>query len=152
MKASRVAVSLVLLIFLTVAVGGAQAQGNQPDVWGKKGQYGRMYDPRTAETLSGEVAAVNKFNPAGRSEGVRFTLKTDKGPIEVILGPAWYFEKQNFSIEAQDKVTVTGSRVVVEGKPAIIAAEVTKGGKTLKLRDASGMPLWMPESAHEPHS
>jgi hypothetical protein len=151
MKASRVAVSLVLLIFLTAPVG-AQAQGNQSDVWGRKGQYGRMYDPRTAETLSGEVAAVGKFSPAGRSEGVRFTLKTDKGPIEVILGPARYFEKQNFPIEPQDKVTVKGSRVVVEGKPAIIAAEVTKGGKTLKLRDASGMPLWMPESAHEPHS
>jgi hypothetical protein len=153
MRALRVGVSLIILVFLTAAVCGAQGQGNQPgDVWGKKGQYGRMFDPKTVESLSGEVAAVGKFTSSGRSEGLRFTLKTDKGPIEVILGPGWYVEKQNFSIELQDQVTVKGSRVAVEGKPTIIATEVIKGGKTLKLRDANGMPVWAPGSATDPGS
>jgi hypothetical protein len=40
----------------------------------------------------------------------------------------------------------------VEGKPTIIAAEVTKGGKTLKLRDENGKPVWAPESATDPGS
>lgn len=37
---------------------------------------------------------------------------------------------------------VTGSRVTFDGKPAIIAAEVKKGGETLKLRDEKGRPVW----------
>ena len=151
MKTLRVGVSLITLIFLVVAVSRAQGQGNQPgDAWGMKGQYWRMYDSRTVETLSGEVAAVVKFTPSGKFEMVRFTLKTDKGPIEVMLGPSRYVEKQNFPLEPQDKVTVKGSRVAVEGKPTILAAEVSKGGKTLTLRDANGMPVWMPESYFDP--
>ncbi|MGO9578662.1 MAG: DNA-binding protein [Desulfobaccales bacterium] len=146
MKALRVGVSLIMLIFLTATVCWAQGQGTQP------GDVCRMYDPRTVETISGEVTAVGKFFPSGRSEGVRFTLKTDKGPVEVILGPGWYVEKQNFSFVPQDKVTVKGSSVAVEGKPTIIAAEITKDGKTLKLRDANGMPVWVPASAYDPGS
>ena len=41
-----------------------------------------------------------------------------------------------------DRVEVKGSRITFQGKPAIIAAEITKDGQTLTLRDASGMPVW----------
>jgi hypothetical protein len=39
-------------------------------------------------------------------------------------------------------VEVTGSRVTLEGKPAIVAAKVKKGSEVLKLRDETGRPLW----------
>ena len=147
MKALKVGVSIIMMIFLAAAVSWAQGQGNQPgDVWGTKGQYWRLYDPRTVETLSGEVAAVSKYTPRGKPDGVRFTLKTDQGPIEVILGRGSYVEQQGLKFEPQDKVTVKGSRVAVEGKPTIIATEVTKGEKTLKLRDVNGKPLWNRQS------
>jgi hypothetical protein len=64
----------------------------------------------------------------------------------VILGSSSYVEQQGLKFEPQDKVTVRGSRVAVEGKPTIIATEVTKGEKTLKLRDANGAPLWNRQS------
>lgn len=37
---------------------------------------------------------------------------------------------------------VRGSRITFEGKPAIIAAEVTKDGRTLQLRGTNGVPVW----------
>jgi hypothetical protein len=46
------------------------------------------------------------------------------------------------TIKQGDKATVRGSRVSIDGKPAIIAAEVTKDGQTLRLRDDNGLPLW----------
>lgn len=137
-----VGVLITLSLMLAVASYGQQAG----DVWSTKGQYTRLYDAKTMETLSGEVAAIGKFTPSGKTYGVRFTLKTDQGPIEVILGRGWYVEQQGLKLEPQDKVTVKGSRVAVEGKPTIIAAEVTKGEKTLKLRDANGMPVWNRQS------
>ncbi len=30
----------------------------------------------------------------------------------------------------------------MEGKPALIAAEVKKGNEVMKLRDANGVPAW----------
>ncbi len=142
-KIAFVGIFLTLCLMLAAASYAQQAG----DVWSTKGGYTRVYDSKTVETLSGEVAAVGKYTPRGKPEGVRFTLKTDQGPIEVILGRGSYLEQQGLKLEPQDKVTVKGSRVAVEGKPTIIAAEVTKGGKTITLRDANGMPVWNRQSA-----
>jgi DNA/RNA endonuclease YhcR with UshA esterase domain len=110
---------------------------------GTKGSRSRMYDPKTVETLSGEVVSVDKIpNTKGRGYGVHMTLKTDKETISVHLGPGWYIEKQEVKIKPGDKVEVTGSRITYEGKPAIVAAEVKKGDDVLKLRDENGFPLW----------
>jgi hypothetical protein len=73
---------------------------------------------------------------------VRLTVKTDKGTIPVFLGPNWFIEKQGMKISALDQIQVTGSRIMVRGKPVIIAAEVKKGDQVLKLRDERGAPLW----------
>ncbi|MGE5443179.1 MAG: DNA-binding protein [Ignavibacteriales bacterium] len=111
--------------------------------WGPKSKYNRMYDPKTVETLSGEVVSVDKITQAkGMSYGVHLTLKTDKETISVHLGPGWYIEKQEVKIKPGDKVEVKGSRITYEGKPAIIAAEVKKGDEALKLRDENGFPVW----------
>ena len=111
--------------------------------WGMQGAYGRMYDPKTVETLKGEVTAVDLFTPMrGMHSGVHLQLKTAKETIEVHLGPSWYIENQDTKIELKDKVEVKGSRVMIEGKPAIIAAEVKKGSEVLKLRDETGAPYW----------
>ncbi len=58
------------------------------------------------------------------------------------LGPAWYIDKQTPKIETNDTITVTGSRITIDGKPAIIAAQVKKGNEVLKLRDENGIPVW----------
>lgn len=111
--------------------------------WGIGSPYGRMYDPKTVETVTGEVVSVNIITPMkGMGYGVHLMVKTDKETISVHLGPGWYIENQDTKIEPKDKVEVTGSRITLEGKPAIIAAEVKKGEEILKLRDEKGFPLW----------
>jgi hypothetical protein len=139
----------VLLALGFMCAGAALAQAEN-DVWSSKGQYCRMYDPRTVETVNGAVMVVRNFTPPTKgASGVRFTLNTRQGPIEVILGPTWYVERQKFYLLPHDQVTVKGSRVAVEGKATIIATEVTKGGQTWKLRNENGMPVWAPKSSIE---
>ena len=138
-------VVLVGLLGLIMANGVWAQPGMGPGAGqGAGNPYGRMYNPQTVETLTGEVMSVESIpgKGGGRAYGVHFTLKTDKETIPVHLGPSWYINKQNIKIEAKDKVEVTGSRVTFEGKPAIIAAEVKKGDQVLKLRDQAGIPLW----------
>jgi hypothetical protein len=141
-KVAFTGVLLTLGLMVAAASYGQQAG----DVWSTRGQYTWLFNSKTMETASGEVTTVGKFTPRGKPYGVRFTLKTDQGPIEVILGRGAYIEQQGFKFEPQDKVTVKGSRVTVAGQTTIIATEVTKGEKTLQLRDASGMPLWNRQS------
>jgi len=112
--------------------------------WGPGTQYNRMYDPKTVETISGEITAVDRITPAkGMSGGVHMNVKTDKETISVHLGPGFYIENQDVKLQAKDKVEVKGSRITFDGKPAIIAAEVKKGEEVLKLRDDAGFPVWI---------
>lgn len=111
--------------------------------WGRNGAYCGMYNSGTIETLTGEVAAVEKFVPyRGMSHGVRIILKTDKETVNVHLGPLWYIERQDFKIEPKDKITVKGSVITFDGKKSIMASEVKKGDEILKLWDDRGYPFW----------
>jgi hypothetical protein len=111
--------------------------------WGPGAAYSRTYDPRTVETITGEVVSVERIRPLkGMSYGVHIVLKTDGGIVSVHLGPAWYIENQDVRILPKDRVEVKGSRVVLQGKPTMIASEVRKGDDVLVLRDGNGVPAW----------
>ena len=69
-------------------------------------------------------------------------LQTGKETIAVQLGPAWYIDKQMPRIQANDTINVTGSRVTMDGRLIIVAADVTKGNELLKLREDNGIPVW----------
>jgi hypothetical protein len=110
-----------------------------------------MYDPKAVETVSGEVGSVEEVHGKGwgqargghgRGYGVHLILKSDKEEVAVHLGPSWYLEKHGLRIAPGDRIEVRGSRITFQGKPAIIAAEVKKGGESLKLRDDNGLPAW----------
>jgi hypothetical protein len=107
------------------------------------GPYSRIYDPKTVETLKGEVVKVDHVAPMrGMSEGIHVAVKTDTGTTDVHLGPAWYLDHQDIQLAVGDRVEVRGSKVNIDGKPAVVAAEVKKGSETLQLRDAQGFPMW----------
>ncbi len=111
--------------------------------WGPGSQYGRLFDPKTIEKISGEVLSVETVTPMkGMRQGVHLLVKTEKETISVHLGPAWFLENQDVKIMPKDKVEITGSRITFQGKPAIIAAEVRKDDQMLKLRDENGYPVW----------
>ena len=111
--------------------------------WGHGGPYGRLYDPKTVSTVAGEIASIDLFTPMqGMRGGVHLQLKTGTDLLPVHLGPSWFIENQDTKLEVKDKVEVKGSRVVLDGKLTMIAAEVKKGDEVLKLRDEAGVPYW----------
>jgi hypothetical protein len=138
--------ALVALLVVAMLGSAAFAQGMKwrgSGGWGPGSAYGRMYDAKTVDKVTGEVAKVDSITPMrGMSGGVHVALKTAQGEVSVHLGPQWYLENQDVKIEPGDRVEITGSRVTVEGQPTIIAAEVRKGDEVLQLRDAAGVPVW----------
>ena len=73
------------------------------------------------------------------SPGIHVIAKTAR-EVSVHLGPQWYLERQEFSVEPKERLTVTGSRVVL-GEAAVIASELRKGDLALVLQDAQGYRL-----------
>jgi hypothetical protein len=143
MKHTLVVAAMLTSITFVASTSFAQ-QGMGPGGGARRG--GRIYDPKTVETIRGEVLSVEQIHgtgrKGGRGYGVHLMVKTDKEEISVHLGPGWYIEKQSLKIVPKDTIEVRGSRIMSEGKPAIIAAEVKKGDQVLKLRDTNGVPAW----------
>jgi hypothetical protein len=137
--------TILALIFVALACAASPVAAQGRNSARRPGsQYGRIYDPRTVETVAGEIVRVEKLvSMRGPHRGVHWLLKTSQSePLAVHLGPDWFVDKQEIAFKEGDRVEVRGSRVTFEGKAAIIAAEVTKDGKTLHLRDANGVPAW----------
>ena len=122
-------------------VGLAQSGGGGG--WGPNGQFARLYDPNTVETVKGEIAKVERVAPMrGMSAGIHLVLKTEHETLTVHLGPEWYVDSEGVKLAPKDRVEVKGSRVKISGKTALLASEVAKGGGVLKLRDEKGVPVW----------
>ncbi len=140
----RVAKTVVFASLLLASGPAVLAQPNGPGGGRPGSHYGRMYDPKTVETTSGEITNIELITSMrGVSPGVHLTLKTDKGELLAVhLGPQRYLDEQPVKVAKGDKVQVRGSRIMVQDKPALIAAEVTKNGQTLHLRDETGVPAW----------
>ena len=108
MKGNGPMSALVLILALTMACG-SENQGS-PGPGGGAG-YDRMYDPKTVETVSGEVVSVDKISDRGMDYGVSLTLRTAKETILVYLGPGWFLEKQDLTFASKDQVEITGSQI-----------------------------------------
>ena len=142
-------ISIIGILALVLAATAAWAQpgmgpgGGQGRGMRAGNSYNRMYDSKTVATVCGEVESLSQSTSGRRmAYGVHLILKTEKETIPVHLGPSWYLEKQGITFAPKDKMEVTGSRIMYQGQPAIIAQEVKKGGQVLKLRDAAGVPAW----------
>lgn len=137
-------VMVAFLVFFAVQSFAQMMGGRGGGGWGMGGSYGMMFNPSSIEIVKGEVAQVDQIIPLmGMSQGVHLTLRGADGEmISVHLGPAWFINNQDVTIESGDTIEVKGSRITFDGEPAIIAQEVRKGDEVLTLRDDNGFPAW----------
>ena len=56
--------------------------------------------------------------------------------------PTSSVDKQTVKFAKGNEITVKGSRIAFEGKPAIVAETATKGSATLVLRSAGSVSVW----------
>jgi len=107
-----------------------------PSVW--QNLYGELFNPKKIETVSGEIVRIENYAES------RLIIYTDaKKPVLVALGPTGYLESQPNILRTGNKVTVTGSMVVVDDTPLLIATQVKEGNEELQLRDNEGHPMWI---------
>jgi sporulation protein YlmC with PRC-barrel domain len=99
-------------------------------IWGDV--YEKLFDPRKIESVTGEILKLRLI-----------IYSNAKKPVLVALGPDEYFEGQEKLLKPGVKVTVTGSSVIVDDTPFLIATKIKGGNEELQIRDDKGHPVWM---------
>jgi hypothetical protein len=98
-------------------------------------------DAAASITLTG-VTVVRVDTTSG---GLHAVVASGTDSMNVMLAPADFLTSKSLTIAAGDVLDIAGSRVVVGGKPALIATEIKKGETKVMLRDkATGTPAWTP--------
>ncbi len=107
------------------------------------GQGRPYYDQSKVVTISGTIQRLDTITGRmGNFHLIRLTVRDSSGTTSVNVGPSSYLDEQKASFKVGDKVKVTGARMAFNGNDVIFAAQIEDGGKTIKLRDESGRPLW----------
>jgi hypothetical protein len=141
--------STIGLVAVPKALAQVRGDGYRPGVWGDRVGMCPMSrriasQPTKLElqTVSGEIVRIDRMM-FGRG-GIHIHLERDGVTTEVSLGPSWYFEDRNFSLQMGDLVEIRGFPIssFSENIPALVAIEVRKGDEVLTLRDEAGFPLW----------
>ncbi len=141
MTRTAVIIGLAILIVLMVATVSVNAQ-REHTMGPMMGPMMGHYDSKTEVTFEGTVEKIDR--PASEHMppmGLHLLVNSGNETFRVHLGPAEFVEK-TMTFKEGDTVQVTGSKMMMMGETAIIAREVKKGEKVLKLRDENGMPLW----------
>ena len=137
MKGMRFVLGALLLLLLAIASSMMSQEKNTPS------QTSYKYDQASQQTLHGWVVAENDFQcPVSGAVGSHITVKTETGSVEVHLAPVKFMKQYEINIRKDDNVTVIGSRIMFDGKPALIAKSVAIGRETYNFRDDKGRPLW----------
>ncbi|GMU59206.1 MAG: hypothetical protein AMXMBFR34_09690 [Myxococcaceae bacterium] len=99
------------------------------------------FDANTVSTRYGTVTAVERPSHAPGLVGVHLKVQVGKQTLTVHLGPADFVDSR-LSFAEKDAVQFTGSNVTWEGQPTVLATVVTRGDKTVRLRQDDGTPLF----------
>jgi len=132
--------AMITMLVALLAAPLVEAQGR-----GRNRQDGHNFDPGTVITVTGAVEEVLLNTGKAGAAGMHLLLNVEGEAIEARLGPTFYLFPNGLEVEKGDRVTVTGSKVVIDDQPAFIASEIVKGDFVLALRDEAGMPAWRGE-------
>jgi hypothetical protein len=100
-----------------------------------------VFDANSIVTMHGTVTRVERETHAPGRVEVHLEVRVGRQTLTVRLGPADFVDPLVTFAEA-DAVQFTGSSVLVNGRPNVLATVITRGGKTVRLRQDDGTPLF----------
>lgn len=113
--------------------------------FGADSPYNRLYNSRNIVTFEGRVTGLQVGSPMSNvGETVSLLVKASNGGTALVdLGPRWFVDNQVAKVKVGDRVRVTGSKVLVNGRGLILASNVVRNGLVLGLRRPNGSPYWV---------
>ena len=130
---------LCLLVMGTAALAaGISSQTSQSD-----SLITPKYDLTTEVHVKGVVVDTIDYQcPVSGGMGAHLVVKTQDSTIEVHLAPTKFVKQYQLNLKRGDNVEIVGTRILFEGKDAMLARQVIRGEETFVFRDAGGNPIW----------
>src|SRR5262245_43674108 len=101
------------------------------------------FDPANQTTIQGVIDQVSDYEcPISGKMGSHFSIKNTDETVEVHLAASKFLKEYGIVFAKGDAVQVTGTKTTFDGKPALLARQVTVGDRTYSFRDDKGIPLW----------
>jgi hypothetical protein len=143
-KKGRIFYALVSAVMLNCAWAGTVCAGFwSSDDKGKSGlDFNRGYDLNTVSTVTGRATSPPR---SGEKDNLFLEIKVVNETLSVSLGPASHWEKLGIALNANDEVSVKGSRAQgLDGKSYLLAQKLVNrtAGAQVELRNEKGEPAW----------
>lgn len=103
------------------------------------------YDPAMKADVQGTIAKVVRVKYFGECHLLAI-VSTPNGETLVSIAPVSFLDENGITINEGDKIQISGSQVRINGRNSMMAATITKDGRTVDLRDASGQKKWKSEN------
>lgn len=157
MKSNKALISLFTLVTVLFCAH-AFAQGGWHRGGGHHGGgYGyndsNYFDPSTVYSFSGTIQAQDGFcqqygegNRTGGGMSYLFTAD-DGSRYHLMTGPFWYLDQNGIELRSGQQIVVTASQIPPHNSyyqqyDYLVVVELTVNGRSLRLRNADGLPLW----------
>ncbi len=114
--------------------------------WAVRGPILSAIEKDSARTMEGKVTAVTEITFGNGIQPAR-AIKIRSGDASgeeqtILLGPAWYMDKQKAACQTGDQVKVEVSRTIIDGRPFWIARSVDCKQVRVVMLDANNVPAW----------
>ena len=107
------------------------------------GQAGApKYDSTTEAKFKVTVEDLRLPAKGREKEAAHLLVKNGEETLDIYLCPKSFLDDMGANYAKGDEVTVTGSKIKLDGADLVLAREVSKGADTLLLRDDKGKPVW----------
>ena len=103
---------------------------------------GPKYDVHSEIKTKGVVDEVKMLPFGSRKDVTQLTVKNGDDKVLIYVCPKVFQDEMGISFSKGDEITVTGSKVKLEGADVILARELVRGTDTLMFRDDKGGPVW----------
>lgn len=103
----------------------------------------RTYDAAAAISLAGvSIVRVDTLRQ-GEYASVSALLVSGTDSLTAMIGPVTFLAANALTLAAGDVIDISGSKMLMAGKPMLMATEIRKGETRVVLRDkATGAPAW----------
>lgn len=118
----------LMLVAVSCSRRPSTAAGGSPD-----------YDAAREVVLNGTVKRIMEHLHEGPPV-VHLIVAVNGRDVAVHVAPPWFLKQEGFELHTGDQVQIVGA--LQKDEPHYHARSVTRGSRTLTLRNAQGFPLW----------
>jgi hypothetical protein len=130
-------VSILVISLVTISFGQSGQRWNVRN-------WIHTFDVTAPVQIKGKIVKVETVRSSNRGYGTGIHLTVaDRGTQTVVnMGPGAFLSSNNWEFKEGERISVKAYKGTGNSSGQLFAAEISRAGKQLVLRDNAGLPMW----------